>query len=397
MYSRLGSIFARNSLKRLESFDFINRLKSVSKSTSSTPPSPSPPTPTTSLRPLLSYNTSSRFPINSFISRFPKTIQPYLLLARMDKPIGTWLTLLPSWWGIAMCAPIGCFPDIWTMSLFAAGGFLMRGAGCTVNDMWDRDFDKQVARTNTRPLAAGDLSMSQAGFFLFSQLSLGLIVLSQLNAPTAQLAGASLFLIGMYPLMKRVTFFPQVVLGFAMNYGILMGAAASATSSTTSNAIVSSTLVQFPEIVTSLPIISLFVTPVDWALVFPPSTLVFIVPLYIGSVCWTVIYDTLYAHQDTVDDAKLGLKSTALWMGEDKTVPILSSLVCVMALCWSCAGIAANLSTPYFLSVFLASLHSLWQVQTANLKDSNNLAKRFKSNTSIGWIILAGIIVSKFI
>jgi 4-hydroxybenzoate polyprenyltransferase len=327
----------------------------------------------------------------SFINRFPKNLQPYLLLARMDKPIGTWLALLPSWWGLAICAPFGSLPDVWTMSLFAAGGFLMRGAGCTVNDMWDKDFDKQVARTKTRPLAAGDLSMKQAGLFLFSQLSLGLCVLSQLNAPTAQLAGASLFLVGLYPLMKRVTFFPQVVLGFAMNYGILMGAASCAPVSAFS----ASSLSMIPASIANLPIVSLFVTPVNWALIFSPSVASIVVPLYLGSICWTVIYDTLYAHQDTLDDAKLGLKSTALWMGERGTAPILSLLVCVMAISWISAGVAAGLGTPFFLAVSAASAHSLWQVQTAVLSDPQNLAKRFKSNTIVGWIILAGIVTAK--
>ena len=338
------------------------------------------------------YSSSPLPIISSFINRFPSPVQPFLFLARMDKPIGTWLALLPSWWGIAICAPAGCFPDIWTMSLFAAGGFLMRGAGCTINDMWDKDFDKQVARTKTRPLAAGDISMIQAGFFLLSQLSLGLGVLSQLNAPSAQLAGASLFLVGLYPLMKRVTFFPQVVLGFAMNYGILMGAAAC-TPATTAVSATSFSLI--PASLLNIPILQLFVAPVNWAVVFSPSVVAVIAPLYLGSICWTVIYDTLYAHQDTIDDAKLGLKSTALWMGERGTAPILSSLVCVMALSWACAGVAAGLGTPYFAAVAAASAHCLWQVQTAVLSDPNNLAKRFKSNTIAGWIILTGIIVAK--
>ena len=208
-------------------------------------------------------------PAHTWIDKVPGHYQPYLLLARADKPIGTWLLLWPCCWSIGMVAPPGGLPDMWMLSKFALGAVVMRGAGCTINDMWDKDIDSKVERTRTRPLAAGAITPFQAAGFLGLQLTAGLGVLASLNTYSILLGASSLGLVVMYPLMKRVTHFPQLVLGLTFNWGALLGASAV-----------------------------LGHTPWEICL-----------PLYCGSVFWTLTYDTIYAHQD-------------------KAGPLLNPLVC---------------------------------------------------------------------
>ena len=208
-------------------------------------------------------------PAHTWIDKVPGHYQPYLLLARADKPIGTWLLLWPCCWSIGMVAPPGGLPDMWMLSKFALGAVVMRGAGCTINDMWDKDIDSKVERTRTRPLAAGAITPFQAAGFLGLQLTAGLGVLASLNTYSILLGASSLGLVVMYPLMKRVTHFPQLVLGLTFNWGALLGASAV-----------------------------LGYTPWEICL-----------PLYCGSVFWTLTYDTIYAHQD-------------------KAGPLLNPLVC---------------------------------------------------------------------
>ncbi|KAF3851376.1 hypothetical protein F7725_013148 [Dissostichus mawsoni] len=159
----------------------------------------------------------------TIVNSAPRPIQPYLRLMRLDKPIGTWLLYLPCAWSIALAADPGHLPHLGILTLFGTGALLMRGAGCTINDMWDKDFDKKVSRTATRPIASGEISQRQALVFLGGQLSLALCVLLCLNYYSIALGAASLSLVISYPLMKRITYWPQFVLGLTFNWGALLG------------------------------------------------------------------------------------------------------------------------------------------------------------------------------
>jgi 4-hydroxybenzoate polyprenyltransferase len=276
-------------------------------------------------------------------------------LARLDKPIGTMLLLWPCCWSTALAAPAGCLPDAKLLALFATGSFVMRGAGCTINDMWDADFDKSVTRTKSRPLASGELTQGKALGFLAAQLTTGLSVLLSLphTSYTFQVGAASLPLVVAYPLMKRYTNWPQLVLGMTFNWGALIGWASVHGS-------------------------------IDWTVIGP---------LYVSGIAWTLVYDTIYAHQDKVDDSKLGLKSTALYFGEN-TKPILHGFSALAAVNWMVAGCALGLTSPlYYGGCAAAYSHLAWQVHTADLDDPSNLAERFKSNNRVGAIVFATCVV----
>jgi len=295
------------------------------------------------------------------ISYIPKSLQPYAHLARLDKPIGTFLLLHPCLWSTALAAPLGSLPDIKLCTLFGVGSFIMRGAGCTINDMWDSQYDRNVERTKSRPLASGELSYNQAWMFLALQLSAGLGVLVSLpNVQDCVVWGvASLPLVATYPLMKRYTNYPQLVLGLTFNWGAIMGwVAVHGTSN------------------------------IDWNVVGP---------LYASGVLWTLVYDTLYAHQDKSDDKKLGLKSTALTFGEEGTKPILTGLTALAWGSWMLAGYNNGygeiLDAPYYyVGVSTAASHLLWQIYTADLNDTKNLAERFRSNNMVGWIVFGSCV-----
>jgi 4-hydroxybenzoate polyprenyltransferase len=288
-------------------------------------------------------------------TRLPVALQPYARLARMDKPIGTWLLLWPCWWSTALAASPGSLPDMSLLALFGAGAFVMRGAGCTINDMWDADLDQKVARTSSRPLASGVLSQSQAMSFCILQLSVGLGVLVSLphTLYCFQLGAASLPLVVAYPLMKRFTNYPQAVLGLTFNWGALMGYAAVHGS-------------------------------LDYATVLP---------LYMSGVAWTMVYDTLYAHQDKVDDVKLGIKSTALTFGSS-TKPILHGFALISYGSWLLAGYYGDVANVYYCTgITGAYTHLLWQIETADLDNPQNLWDRFRSNQSVGAIVFGSIVV----
>lgn len=227
----------------------------------------------------------------------------------------------------------------------------MRGAGCTINDMWDADYDKSVERTKSRPLASGELTQGQSMAFLGVQLTAGLGVLLSLphTAYTFQVGAASLPLVVAYPLMKRYTHWPQLVLGMTFNWGALVGWASVHGS-------------------------------IDWTVVGP---------LYGSGIAWTLVYDTLYAHQDKVDDSKLGLKSTALHFA-DGTKPILHGFSALALMNWVAAGYALDFASPlYYCGCVAAYSHLAWQVHTAELDNPSNLAQRFKSNNQVGAIMFA--------
>jgi len=293
-------------------------------------------------------------PSESWIDRFaPEVIRPYLRLARLDRPIGTWLLLLPCWWGAALATP--AWPDATMFVLFTIGAVVMRGAGCTVNDLADRKFDARVARTATRPIASGQISVLKAFVFLALQLLLGLSILLQFNAFTVALGVSSLLLIVLYPFMKRITYWPQLFLGFTFNWGALLGWAA-----------------------------------VKGELSAPAFV------LYGAGIFWTLGYDTIYAHQDKEDDVLIGVKSTALKFG-DGTKPWLVGFYSITVILLAATGLLANLAWPFYSGLTLAALHLAWQIKSVDIANSKNCLRRFKSNRNFGLILLAGIIAAQVI
>jgi len=285
----------------------------------------------------------------------PPSSQPYLYLMRLDKPIGTWLLYLPCTWSIAMAAHAGSFPDFGMLALFGTGAILMRGAGCTINDMWDRDFDKNVERTKTRPLARGDVTMREATAFLALQLSAALVVLLQLNWYSIILGASSLSIVITYPLMKRFTYWPQFFLGLAFNWGALLGYAAVRGAC-------------------------------DWSVV---------VPLYCAGICWTLFYDTIYAHQDKTDDVIVGVKSTALLFGDRGTKPALAAFATGMVALLTTSGYFAGQTLPYYFAVAGAATHLSYQVLTLDLDNVSDCWNKFVSNTKLGFVLFFGILAGR--
>ena len=281
--------------------------------------------------------------------------KPYMELARMDKPIGSMLLFWPCCWGVALATSATSLPDIALMAKFGVGAVVMRGAGCTINDLWDRDFDKHVERTKNRPLARGAVTVPQALGFLGAQLSAGLAVLLSLphveNCVTVGMA--SMPLVVAYPLMKRYTNYPQFVLGLTFNWGVLVG---------------------WTAVTGQLPTVH--------------ETL----PLYASGVCWTLIYDTLYGYQDRKDDKKLGLKSTSLHLGDKPQAPLTACAAAMMG-GFVATGVTANMGSLYYAGATSAVLHTLWQIWTADIDDPKNLWARFESNKYTGAVVTTSLVV----
>jgi 4-hydroxybenzoate polyprenyltransferase len=291
---------------------------------------------------------------SNWVDRYaPASLRPWLRLVRADRPAGVWLLLLPCWWSSAL-ASIGSgarFPDLSHLALFAVGAFVMRGAGCAYNDIVDRDYDAKVARTRDRPVASGAIKVPAAWALLVGLSFVGLAVLLQFNWFTVLLGIASLGVVAAYPFAKRVTFWPQAVLGLAFSWGALMG----------------------------------------WAAVFggvdPPA-----LALYAGAVCWTIGYDTIYAHQDAEDDALIGLKSTALRFGE-ATRPWLWLFFGLAWLLIVAAGLIAGAGWIFLAGMGLAGAHLAWQVATLDIADSANCLTRFRANRDFGLIVFAALVL----
>ena len=285
--------------------------------------------------------------------RVPEPIRPYLRLARLHRPIGTWLLLFPGWWSLTLAAAPGQLPDGKMLVLFAIGALVMRGAGCTVNDIVDRDIDAKVARTATRPLASGRLSLKQALIFLALQLGVGFVILLQLAPLAIKLGVLSLLLVVAYPFMKRITWWPQAFLGLTFNWGALMGYAA-----------------------------------VTNTLAWPP------VLLYVAGFFWTLFYDTIYAHQDKEDDALIGVKSTARHFGANTRTWLTGFAIVMVLLLMGSVG-AAGLGWPAKLGVIGVAAHLAWQTIAVDIDDPKDCDAKFYSNRYIGWILLAGLIAAK--
>jgi 4-hydroxybenzoate polyprenyltransferase len=279
----------------------------------------------------------------------PRAAEPYARLARLDRPIGTWLLLFPAWWGIALAAPR--WPDPVLLALFALGAVAMRGAGCTLNDIADRDYDGRVARTRMRPLPSGRVTVRQALVFMAAQAALGAAILFSLNRLSILLGLAVIVLIATYPLMKRVTYWPQFFLGLNFNWGALIGWTAAA-----------GTLGR-------------------------PAVL-----LYLGGILWTLGYDTIYAHQDKEDDARIGVKSSALFLGERRTRPFLYAVYAGAVLLWAAAGADAGLGLAFWPGLVAAAVQLMWQARRVALGDPADCLAKFRANRWTGWLVLAGIV-----
>ena len=291
---------------------------------------------------------ASDIPEGGWVDRYvPAAARPYARLARLDRPIGTWLLLFPCWWAIAMAWTGGA--DIRYFMLFGIGAMIMRGAGCTYNDIMDRDFDRQVARTMNRPIPSGAVSVPGAWAFVAVLLALGLAILLGFNRFAIAVGAASLVLVFTYPLMKRVTFWPQFFLGLAFNWGALLGWAA-----------------------------------VRGDLALAPAL------LYAGGILWTLGYDTIYAHQDRIYDAPAGVKSSARALGL-VSKPWLYGFYIGAAGLFAAAGVAGNHPWPFFAGLGAGTLQLLWQVRAVDIDDPRDCLAKFKSNRLFGWLLLAGI------
>lgn len=282
----------------------------------------------------------------------PLWTRPYLRLARFDRPIGSWLLLMPCWWSAALAA--GVAHDVsrlpWFCALFFVGSFVMRGAGCTWNDITDRHLDDKVERTRSRPIPAGQVTAKQAAVFMVALCLIGLVVLVQFNGFAIMTGIASLLIVAAYPFMKRVTYWPQSVLGLCFSWGALMGFAAT-----------------FGRL--------------------EPAAIV----LYAGSICWVIAYDTIYAHQDAEDDLMIGIKSTALLFGE-RTKP---ALLLFFGLAVLLIGVALTLAgSGWFAFIGLAAFaaHLVQQVARLDIHDSPLCLKLFKSNRDAGLLLFAGLV-----
>ncbi|MGH1397838.1 MAG: 4-hydroxybenzoate octaprenyltransferase [Alphaproteobacteria bacterium] len=283
------------------------------------------------------------------------TYRPYALLARMDRPIGIWLLLLPSVWALLLSAgtlgvSLGVYVHLFYMLvMFGLGAVAMRSAGCVINDIWDRDLDRRVERTRGRPLAAADISLKQAFVFLMILLLIGLVVLSQMNGTTIILGIVSLPLIIAYPLMKRITWWPQAFLGLTFNFGVLMGWSA-------------------------------MVGRLDM-----PALLI-----YVGAIFWTLGYDTIYAHQDKEDDMMAGIKSTALRFGSRGKIWVGGFYV--LAVMFFALGLGV-IDPLYVFGVLPIGGHFAYQMRTWRMDDAGSALSVFKANRDAGFLMAAACFV----
>ncbi|XP_048740813.2 4-hydroxybenzoate polyprenyltransferase, mitochondrial-like isoform X2 [Ostrea edulis] len=281
----------------------------------------------------------------------PSGLQPYLRLIRFDKPIGTWLLFWPCTWSIALATAPGSLPSLWLLGLFGAGSFFMRGAGCIINDMWDKDYDRRVERTKLRPLASGELTQFQGLMCLASMLSVSLGILLQLNWYSVVLGAASMGLVITYPLAKRYTFWPQALLGVTLNWGVLIA----------------------------------------WSGIHGCLQTT-VIPLYLACVLYTIFYDTIYSHQDKYDDMLIGVKSTALKFG-DQTKVWLTGFGTAMVSLLALSGKMCDQTWPYYTAVSLTAAHIAHQLYTVDLDNPDDCARKFRSNTQLGFVMFLGIVL----
>ena len=280
----------------------------------------------------------------------PASLRPYARLARLDRPIGWELLLYPCWWGLALAAPGR--PDLGLALLFLIGAVAMRGAGCALNDIVDRDIDAQVERTRTRPIPSGQVSVLKAALFMALLLAVGAAVLFSLNRLAILLGLAILGVVALYPFMKRITYWPQIFLGLNFNWGVVVAWAAAT------------------------------------GRIGAPA-----LALYAGGIAWTLVYDTIYAHSDKADDAAIGVKSTALRFGAASKAWLAGFALI------ACAGFGLGFALagagPWsYLCLAAASVHFSWQLAAWRPDDPADCIAKFKSNRVIGWLVLAGCLLA---
>jgi len=289
------------------------------------------------------------------VNRLPPAARPYALLMRLDRPIGWWLLLLPGWWAIALGG--GGVREMtgwhfYLLFLFFIGSVIMRGAGCVINDLWDRDLDAQVERTRARPLASGKVRIWQAAIFLFMLLFTGLLILVQTSALTIWIGFFSMVFVVAYPYMKRITWWPQAFLGITFNFGALMGWTAATGT-------------------------------------IQPAAIL----LYAGAFFWTLGYDTIYAHQDREDDQMVGIKSTALLLGERSKLWI----GVFYAVSWVLISLAAFVAGAGVLSLgllLLPGLHMILQIMLWQPDDQASSLRWFKANRDYGLLVFLSFMAS---
>jgi 4-hydroxybenzoate polyprenyltransferase len=282
----------------------------------------------------------------------PSYARPYLRLARLDRPIGSWLLLMPCWWSVGLAGMHNDrFPSLWHIVLFFIGAFAMRGAGCTWNDLVDRDLDGRVERTRSRPIPSGQVTVAQATMFMVAQALIGFLVLIQFNRFTVATGIASLLVVVIYPFMKRITYWPQIFLGLAFSWGALMG---------------------WPAAFGRL----------DWPAIV----------LYAGSILWVIGYDTIYAHQDRDDDLLIGIKSTALLFGE-RTPTMLATFYAGAIVFIAAAGFMAGGGIIFTIGIVAFSAHLAWQVSRLDIDDPAHCLVLFKSNRDAGLILFGAMLL----
>ncbi|TPE50462.1 4-hydroxybenzoate octaprenyltransferase [Amaricoccus solimangrovi] len=292
--------------------------------------------------------------------RAPRWTRPYLRLSRADRPIGTWLLLIPCWWGVALAAAADAGgarpPDLWIALGCALGAVLMRGAGCTWNDLTDQDFDAKVARTRSRPLPSGQVTPRGAAAWMVIQALLACAILLTFPPAAIWLGVASLALVAIYPFAKRFTWWPQVFLGLAFNWGALLAWAAHA-----------------------------------GGLGWPP------VLLYLAGISWTLFYDTIYAHQDREDDALIGVKSTARLFGTATKrwlAGFATLTVALLALAILAAGLEPLARACAFAGLAAMAGHLLWQLRRLDIDDPDGCLTLFRSNRDAGLLLVAGFLLA---
>ena len=294
-----------------------------------------------------------------WLDHAPATWRPYLRLMRLDRPIGTWLLFWPSVFGLALGAiaddrPFSDLHDVWLVVIFGIGAIVMRGAGCTYNDIVDRDIDARVARTRDRPLPSGAVTVRQAWYFLAAQCLVGLVILSQLNLLSIALGAASLILVAAYPFMKRITWWPQAWLGLTFNWGAILGFTA----------------------------ISERIDAAD-------------ILLYVGLIFWTLGYDTVYALQDVEDDALVGVKSTARLFGQRSRDWILGFYAIAFTLVLA-AGFTDHSGWPFGFLMLIAGGHLLWQIHLLDTQDPARCLRLFRANRDTGAMIAVALILASW-
>lgn len=308
----------------------------------------------------------------------PEGLWPYAQLARWERPIGWKLLMWPCWWSATLAFAVWFHmrsEDVtefatqietlrwfannsvlpYYLLLFTVGAFVMRGAGCTYNDLVDQDIDHKVTRTRSRPLPSGRVTRKQAWLFLALQLIIGLIVLLQFNATTIIAGLVSVATIIIYPFMKRITWWPQLFLGLAFSWGALVG----------------------------------------WTAILDELSLPPIL-LYFGCICWVIAYDTIYAHQDIEDDALVGVKSTARLFGDNTKIAV-AGLYIAAVIFWTIAFYFAKMTWPAWAGIVVGAGHLLRQVNSFALGDPANSLRLFKSNSDFGWIMFLGLLASVFV